>query len=35
MNASAIIMMIVTLVIVWGGLAASLFHLFTHPDEGE
>ncbi|MGA9873585.1 MAG: methionine/alanine import family NSS transporter small subunit [Rhodococcus sp. (in: high G+C Gram-positive bacteria)] len=33
MSTTAIVMMIIALVLVWGGLAASLFHLRNHPDE--
>lgn len=33
MSTTAIVMMIIALVLVWGGLAASLFHLHGHPDE--
>lgn len=33
MSASAIVMMIVALVTVWGGLVLSLLHLRKHPDE--
>ncbi|MCT1689808.1 methionine/alanine import family NSS transporter small subunit [Brevibacterium sp. p3-SID960] len=34
MTPEALIMMILALVIVWGGLVASLVHLKAHPDEG-
>ena len=33
MSASAIIMMIIAMVTVWGGLGAALLHLRKHPDE--
>ncbi|MCW4355083.1 methionine/alanine import family NSS transporter small subunit [Hoyosella sp. YIM 151337] len=33
MSTSAIIMMIITLAIVWGGLIISLVHHTKHPDE--
>lgn len=33
MSAGAIIMMIISLVTVWGGLAAALAHLSRNPDE--
>lgn len=32
MSTSAIIMMIIALVLVWGGLIASFLHLRGHPD---
>lgn len=35
MGTSAIVMMIVALVTVWGGLLASILHLRNHPDEEE
>ena len=35
MGVSAIIMMIVALVTVWGGLFVSILHLRGHPDEDE
>ncbi|MDN5759215.1 MAG: methionine/alanine import family NSS transporter small subunit [Tomitella sp.] len=35
MSVSAIVMMIVALVTVWGGLVASVLHLRRHPDESE
>lgn len=33
MGASAIIMMIIAMVTVWGGLAGAILHLRKHPDE--
>lgn len=33
MSTTAIVMMVVALLLVWGGLAASLLHLRGHPDE--
>lgn len=33
MSVSAIIMMIIAMVTVWGGLGAALLHLRKHPDE--
>lgn len=33
MSTSAIIMMIVSIVLVWGGLVAAIVHLRRHPDE--
>lgn len=33
MGTSAIIMMVIAMVTVWGGLTASLLHLRKHPDE--
>lgn len=33
MNTSAIIMMTVAIVLVWGGLLVSAIHLTRHPDE--
>lgn len=35
MSVSAIVMMIVALVTVWGGLVVSVLHLRRHPDESE
>ncbi|NLU83065.1 methionine/alanine import family NSS transporter small subunit [Rhodococcus sp. HNM0569] len=32
MSATAVVMMLVALVFVWGGLAASIVHLRKHPD---
>mgnify|MGYP001236396030 FL=1 len=33
MSTSAILMMIVSIVLVWGGLVAAIVHLRRHPDE--
>lgn len=33
MTGTAIIMMILFIVVIWGGFAASLVHLQRHPDE--
>lgn len=33
MGTSAIVMMIIAMVTVWGGLAAAMLHLRKHPDE--
>ncbi|WP_149184569.1 methionine/alanine import family NSS transporter small subunit [Streptomyces sp. TRM49041] len=35
MSASAIIMMIIAIGIVWGGLVAAILRLRGHPDEPE
>ncbi|WP_156721933.1 methionine/alanine import family NSS transporter small subunit [Streptomyces apocyni] len=35
MSTSAIVMMVVSLVIVWGGLIAAILKLRAHPDEPE
>lgn len=35
MSTSAIIMMIIAIVLLWGGLIASALHLRRHPDTGE
>ncbi len=33
MNSSAIFMMILSIVLLWGGLVLSMIHLVKHPDE--
>ncbi|WP_212515215.1 methionine/alanine import family NSS transporter small subunit [Acinetobacter soli] len=33
MNKFAIIMMIISMVFVWGGLILSILHLMKHPEE--
>jgi hypothetical protein len=33
MTSSAIVMMILSIVLLWGGLAAAIIHLMRHPDE--
>ncbi|WP_129665467.1 methionine/alanine import family NSS transporter small subunit [Phytoactinopolyspora endophytica] len=35
MSAGAVVMMIVTIAIVWGGLVAGVLYLRRHPDEVE
>lgn len=34
MSAGAVVMLIVAIVVVWGGLVASVVHLRRHPDVG-
>ncbi|RKG42805.1 methionine/alanine import family NSS transporter small subunit [Acinetobacter cumulans] len=33
MNTSAMIMMIISMVLLWGGLVLATVHLVKHPDE--
>lgn len=33
MGTSAIVMMVVSIVLVWGGLVAAIVHLSRHPEE--
>lgn len=33
MNSSAVFMMILSVVLLWGGLLAAIVHLTRHPDE--
>ncbi|SPL71150.1 methionine/alanine import family NSS transporter small subunit [Acinetobacter stercoris] len=33
MNTSAIIMMVISMLFVWGGLFLSIVHLMKHPEE--
>ncbi|MCG9492238.1 methionine/alanine import family NSS transporter small subunit [Acinetobacter pittii] len=33
MNTSAIVMMVISMVFLWGGLALSIIHLSQHPEE--
>ena len=33
MNTSAIVMMVISMVFLWGGLALSIIHLSKHPEE--
>ena len=33
MNTSAIVMMIISMVFLWGGLILSILHLMKHPEE--
>ncbi|MDM1249296.1 methionine/alanine import family NSS transporter small subunit [Acinetobacter sichuanensis] len=35
MNTSAIIMMILSIVLLWGGLIVATIHLIKNPDEAE
>ncbi|WP_159943503.1 MULTISPECIES: methionine/alanine import family NSS transporter small subunit [unclassified Nocardiopsis] len=35
MSTSAIIMMVVSIVLLWGGLTAAVLHLRRHPDDPE
>ncbi|MGG6831068.1 UNVERIFIED_CONTAM: methionine/alanine import family NSS transporter small subunit [Staphylococcus haemolyticus] len=35
MNTSALIMMIFSMVLLWGGLALAVMHLAKNPDEPE
>src|SRR5699024_6223844 len=35
MSTSAVVMLIVSIVLLWGGLAAALVHLWRHPEEPE
>ena len=35
MNKSALIMMIISIVLLWGGLLLATIHLIRHPDEAE
>ncbi len=35
MSGGAIVMMIVAIVLIWGGFAASLLYLRRHPDPDE
>ncbi|MBE1458330.1 hypothetical protein H4W79_002544 [Nocardiopsis terrae] len=35
MSASAITMMVISMVVLWGGLVAAILHLRNHPDEPE
>ncbi|MBB1246044.1 methionine/alanine import family NSS transporter small subunit [Streptomyces durbertensis] len=35
MSTSAIVMMIVSIVLIWGGLAAAIWKLRGHPEEVE
>lgn len=32
MSAQAVVMLVVSLVLVWGGLGLALWHLARHPD---
>lgn len=33
MNTSAIIMLLISIILLWGGLILALIHLSKHPDE--
>jgi hypothetical protein len=33
MSASAIVMMVVSIALLWGGLTAAILHLRRHPEE--
>lgn len=33
MNTSALVMLIISVVLLWGGLIVALMHLSKHPDE--
>ena len=33
MGTSALVMMVIAMVTVWGGLGAAMLHLRKHPDE--
>lgn len=33
MTPAAIIMMVIAILLIWGGLVAALVHLRSHPDE--
>ena len=33
MNTSALVMMLIAIVLLWGGLALAIIHLIKHPDE--
>lgn len=35
MNTSAMIMMVLSVVLLWGGLILAIIHLTNHPDEPE
>ncbi len=35
MNTSAIIMMIISMVFLWGGLILSILHLMRHPEQAD
>ncbi|WP_460758206.1 methionine/alanine import family NSS transporter small subunit [Nocardiopsis oceani] len=35
MSTSAIVMMVFSIVLLWGGLIAAIVHLRRHPDEPE
>ncbi|MCH7335601.1 methionine/alanine import family NSS transporter small subunit [Acinetobacter sp. NIPH 2699] len=33
MNTSAIIMMVISIVLLWGGLTLAVLHLMRHPEQ--
>ena len=33
MNTSALIMMLIAIILLWGGLILAVIHLIKHPDE--
>ena len=35
MNKSALIMMVLSMILLWGGLLAAMVHLSRHPDDPE
>ncbi|PWV46838.1 MULTISPECIES: methionine/alanine import family NSS transporter small subunit [Nocardiopsis] len=35
MSTSAIVMMVISITVLWGGLIAAVIHLRRHPDEPE
>ena len=35
MSTSAIVMMVISIAVLWGGLVAAIIHLRRHPDEPE
>jgi hypothetical protein len=35
MSISAIVMMVISITVLWGGLVAAIVHLRRHPDEPE
>lgn len=35
MSTGALVMLVVAIVVIWGGLVASVVHLRRHPDEPE
>lgn len=35
MNNSALVMMVASMILLWGGLLASIVHLSRHPDDAE
>ncbi|XID74974.1 methionine/alanine import family NSS transporter small subunit [Alkanindiges sp. WGS2144] len=33
MNSNALVMMVLSMLLLWGGLLAAIVHLMRHPDE--